>query len=518
MNFLGGLKSKITGIYKTSPNDEFYVPSSSNKLDYEDIQHTLNVLQEENKILKSKVRILENSLFDNKSSVNQTNSESSTQFGKIFKEIKSTILYNTDEEPQDNLHNFKRFLYDNMLFHGSIDEEDSEFLNNIQISDENWEKRKEVYLFKQRVLEKNYSDMFRNLLVSTQLNAYLKSKGMTININEANPRKDSPVEGINDNPKSFDYKEAESNPKFVAKSELYDNYEFDSVKKIDQNVKKENTSDAKISEMNNPSANFNNNKSISPIISNMKKEKPLPNLGIENKLLTDLIIIENNEDVFVNNQTNTRTERNSIGRSNVINNNNSNTVIQDKEIPKASPVLINKRISVTPNLIENPKEDLSISSLLSDNNLATSINLNDNIKKNQTLDNENIFQKKPLGIIENVKNKENNDNKEGLNITNLLSSLNTNGKTSNTQTTTTTKMTSTITNNIKSDNKKSTLQFDDDDDDGFTFGSILNSAKTQKEKISITKSSLNNNLTRINDNKQDENLFESNILNNYHNS
>ena len=92
MNFLGGLKSKITGIYKTSPNDEFYVPSSSSKLDYEDVQHTLDVLQEENKILKSKVRILENSLFDNKSSVNQTNSATSTQFGKIFKEIKSTIL------------------------------------------------------------------------------------------------------------------------------------------------------------------------------------------------------------------------------------------------------------------------------------------------------------------------------------------------------------------------------------------------------------------------------------------
>ena len=64
MNFLGGLKTKITGIYKTNAT----VGGNSNlnslenegmNLEYDDMSHTLNILQDENKILKNKVRLLE---------------------------------------------------------------------------------------------------------------------------------------------------------------------------------------------------------------------------------------------------------------------------------------------------------------------------------------------------------------------------------------------------------------------------------------------------------------------------
>jgi hypothetical protein len=500
MNFLGGLKSKIKGIYKTSPNEneDLYTISPSNNLDYEDIQHTLSVLQEENKILKSKVRILENSIFEDKSSTSQTNSATSTQFGKIFKELKSTILYNTDEEPRDNLHEFKRFLFDNMLFHGSIDEEDADILNNIQISDVDWEKKKEIYLFKQRVLEKNYADMFRNLLVSNQLNTYLKSKGMSMNI------KEKPACDLSKKENTLETKETEDLPKFIAKSVSYETYDNNSVYKNEQNIKKEKINESSVNDLSNATANFNNftNRSVSPIISNVIKEKP--SLGIEHKLLSDLIIMENKDDRFVKNTT--KIERPSVGSSNPNLNTPANEKnIQDKDKTKASPLIISQRVAVTPTPNENQKEDLSISSLLSDNNLTTSINLNDTInfvKKNQSI--ENINKTKPAGFIENK------ENKESLSISNLLSSVTKNKIITNTNTTA-----NIISNNknLKPENKKSLLQFDDDDDDGFTFGAILKSDNNKAETILITKSTSNNNTAiKAQDNnniKENVNIFES---------
>jgi hypothetical protein len=510
MNFLGGIKSRIKGIYQTSPNEnEEGYPSF--KMDYEDVQHTLNVIQEENKILKSKVRILENSIFEDKSSSSSSSIATSSQFGKIFQELKSTILYNTDEEPRDILHDFKRFLYENMLLHGSIDEDDLNMLNNIQITDSDWEKKKEIYIFKQKVLEKNYADMFRNLLASNEINTYLRNKGIIpnttnqVNSSSSNVRKEDEKKEI-----AYD-KEYTINPNPPAVTNL--NYIPTSNKNEDNsnirldsfNLKREKLSDNSINNNIEQSMTITN-KLLSPknLLNVPKKEKQIS--LIENKLLSDLIIYEssNHDDNIM--KPSPRKERSSI----VDNTNNNVAYLSEKNIhqdkkTKNTPITSQRNTDNSfPNANDNKKDDLRISNLLSDNNLTTSINLIDNPKQNRNVENVSKFSKPD--IVNETK-----ESKDNFNISNLL--VNPTKNTSKTSTNITGNNLNDLTKNAKTDLKKSLLNFADDDEDDFTFGAIVNSDNNINGDP-YNKTSLNNaNTSTFTNNQKKENLnvniFES---------
>jgi hypothetical protein len=162
MQLFGGLKDKISGIYGKAKGAGESLIGSEQNLDYEDIKHTLNVLKDENNILKNKIRVLENSVLgDNQSSSN-------TQFGKIFKDLKSTFSFSAGQQV-DSRWEFKKFLCDNLLFYNNIDEDDIDYLNSVQLSEEDWEKSKDLFIFKQKILEKNYAEMFKNIFVSKEL-------------------------------------------------------------------------------------------------------------------------------------------------------------------------------------------------------------------------------------------------------------------------------------------------------------------------------------------------------------
>jgi hypothetical protein len=162
MQLLGGLKDKISGIYGKAKGAGESLIGSEQNLDYEDMKHTLNVLKDENNILKNKIRVLENSVLGD----NQTSSN--TQFGKIFKDLKSTFSFSAGQQV-DSTWEFKKFLCDNLLFYNNIDEDDIDYLNSVQLSEEDWEKSKDLFIFKQKILEKNYTEMFKNILVSKEL-------------------------------------------------------------------------------------------------------------------------------------------------------------------------------------------------------------------------------------------------------------------------------------------------------------------------------------------------------------
>jgi len=463
MNYLGGIiKNKFEKIYKASPNER-EESNISTRLDYEDIQHTLNVLQEENKILKSKVRILENSIIDEKSNSLQNKSSNSSHFGKFFKELKSTILYNTEDEPRDNLHEFKKFLYENMLLHGNIDEDDAENLNTLNFIDSEWEKNKEVYLFKQHVLEKNYSEMFKNVLVSNQLNVYLKSKGVAVEGNKNKLIEDSKDTHISQ--KEFN--------QFNESEIIYSGISNNKSEIISSNSQiKEKLSDTSVRD----GIYLSDNKVLSPV--NKPNKKDIQSLDIGYKLLSDIVIVENNqEDLF--SKTSTTTDPLITG--------SNSSIITSKVKPTPSPINNSSRKNIN---VSNDKlkDSFDISSLLSDNNLTTSIKLSD-IIVNRIDNGSNINNESSK--VNQVKNNSTN------NLNNIMGSQGGN----------------IFSNKNKPEVRNSLLQFDMDEDDGFSFGEIIKSENYKEKAVTTNAKQSLINIPNNNKNESEKSPYkESNIF------
>ena len=171
--FISGLTKNlgILGGNKETPVDDKFADMSKEDLittatilqeGYEKLKLDYNELQKENNLLKNSV-------------INNSNDQSS-EFGKFFNNFKNAIL---DEgvSPEKNLNDFKGFLYNEYLFYGGIEEDDVNFLNQINITDDaDWEKNKKIYLFKQKILERNYREMFNNLLISNEINNFLQKE------------------------------------------------------------------------------------------------------------------------------------------------------------------------------------------------------------------------------------------------------------------------------------------------------------------------------------------------------
>ena len=167
------------------PNDEKFKEMSK-----EELTNIASILTDENKQLKEKMNLImnENNLLKN-SIINNSN-EKNSEFGKIYNDLKETFLnFNEDDDNNNkNLNNFKTFLYNQFLFYGGIEEDDVNFINQININnDQDWEKNHEIFLFKQKILERNYNEMFRNLLISKEINNLIEGKkNINNNFNKEN--------------------------------------------------------------------------------------------------------------------------------------------------------------------------------------------------------------------------------------------------------------------------------------------------------------------------------------------
>ena len=187
---------KINGIFSTNQpiNNKEYEEISKEEL--VSIASNFNF---ENKALKSN---LDNKINENKILKNAilNNEDDSSKFNKFFNEIKTTFLTNENDKTSDNiyLNRFKNFLYSQCLFYGGIEDDDINFLNQVKINqNEDWE-GKDIFIFKQKIIERNYNELFKNLLISNELNKILDKplkdnkndnlSNININLNEKNKR------------------------------------------------------------------------------------------------------------------------------------------------------------------------------------------------------------------------------------------------------------------------------------------------------------------------------------------
>ena len=215
----GNKETPVDGKFSDMSKEDLITTATILQDGYDKLKVDYSNLQKENKLLKNSV-------------INNSN-EQSSEFGKFFSNFKNAIL-DDGISPEKNLNDFKSFLYNECLLYGGIEEDDVNVLEQINIIDDSdWENNKNIYLFKQKVLERNYREMFNNLLISHEINTFLKKeKPHTITTNKiqeetssksnntlmnmiTNDIKESPIKKTNtvNNPQSenkieqvFDYK------------------------------------------------------------------------------------------------------------------------------------------------------------------------------------------------------------------------------------------------------------------------------------------------------------------------
>lgn len=185
MNILGNIKKVITSY--SNPNDILNPIQNTLNIqssDYStssDNNTTINVLKDESKYLKEKYNQLqkENELL--KQSIFTNSNQNNSQITKIFKEFKSAFFsYDSNTETNKSIRDFKNFLFQNMLLYNSVEEEDIDVLNAINITDNDWNNNKDVFIFKQNLLERNYNQLMENLIVSNELNSFLKENDLIL--------------------------------------------------------------------------------------------------------------------------------------------------------------------------------------------------------------------------------------------------------------------------------------------------------------------------------------------------
>lgn len=140
-----------------------------NKENTDDVSE-VDIMRDENKILKEKMKLLyeENEKLKQVMLLGEKETSKSSNINRLFKDFKTMLFENKANQA---ITNFKQFLSEHLIFN-NIDEEDVDFFNSINISDSNWAESKHIYIFKQRLIEKNYRDMFKNAVISNELREF----------------------------------------------------------------------------------------------------------------------------------------------------------------------------------------------------------------------------------------------------------------------------------------------------------------------------------------------------------
>ena len=201
--------------------------------------------------------------------------KNTSEIKSIYKDLKNTLFYSS-EEPDIHSKNkeFIDFLYDQYLLYGGLEEEEINDLNQIKIKEDNWLDNRDLFIFKQKIIERNYQELFRNIAASNEL---IKLYGLNniVNDNNSNIVKDNNYN--EDNKKENLGLHSDKNVIGEGKKK---NIKHKKDKEKDKLKEKKSSSDIK-SKINIDS--------IDPI-KNMKKKEE------KNNLLDDLLKEDNNEE------------------------------------------------------------------------------------------------------------------------------------------------------------------------------------------------------------------------------
>ena len=261
-----------------------------NKMSKEQLVPIATNLKNQNQELKNNLKsIMDDSALLNNSIINNSN-DNNTQFGKMFIDLKKSLLtYENGKNINNNSIEFKKYLYKNNLFYGGIEEDNINLLKEIKVKqDDEWLNNKNNLLFKQKLLERNYKELFRNLLISKEFNNILdKPLNDNSNKKQNNVLNNNKIENITLN-------DIISNKNNNNNFNDNINYNYPNIIKNETNEIKEFPSQKKEIEKISPK------KKESDFVTKMKQTLPKKQKKLDENLLNNLLSDEDEEISFSN--------------------------------------------------------------------------------------------------------------------------------------------------------------------------------------------------------------------------
>jgi len=253
MNIFGWGKGKvpINPKFQEMSHDELLLTAKTIKEANNNLKETLNSVTEENTALKNSI-------------VKKKNSSD-------LKDIYKTLFLTNETNENEKNKEFNDFLYDQYLLYDGLEEEDINDLNQLKIKEENWSDNKDLFIFKQKIIERNYQKLFRNIAASRELqNLYgIKDDIQMDNSTEDNNNQNNIIHKENEAKKE----QKENTDELVTLSD-----KIEGSKKKKKNKKKQDKEKEKEKPEKKESSKFNQG-NLNPI-NNLKKD----NINLDNLL------------------------------------------------------------------------------------------------------------------------------------------------------------------------------------------------------------------------------------------
>jgi hypothetical protein len=154
--------------------------SSEDKFDslsYENLLEKASEIDAENKKMEEKIQqISKENSFLNNSIINSKNNKS--EFSKFLLLMQNNLLNikSSKNEKETTIDSFKKYLYNDDLMFGTLEENDISYLKSFDKNKLDWNNKKESHQLRQNILEKNLKELYSNMfsIMENQLNKKAK--------------------------------------------------------------------------------------------------------------------------------------------------------------------------------------------------------------------------------------------------------------------------------------------------------------------------------------------------------
>ena len=218
MNFLGNYFGK---------KEEIIIDPKFKRMSKEELILTANTLKDANNNLKSSL----NELTTKNNNLKETildKKKKSSEIKNFVKDMKYTLFSTGEIANNEKNKELNDFIYDQYFLYGGLEEEEINDLNQIKMKEDNWADNKDFFILKQKIIERNYQELFKNISISEELNKLFPFK------EEENKNNNDIKEEIKLNEKNINKNENKEEKKTIKKE----------IKK--HKIKKENKKSAKI--------------------------------------------------------------------------------------------------------------------------------------------------------------------------------------------------------------------------------------------------------------------------------
>ena len=169
--------------------EEIVIDEKFKNMSKEELILTANTLKDANNNLKTSLNELTSKNENLKETILDIKKKSS-EIKNFVKDMKYTLFSTADIDNNEKNKELNDFIYDQYFLYGGLEEEEINDLNQIKMTEDNWADNKDFFILKQKIIERNYQELFRNINISEELNKLFSFKEKE---NEDNSIKDITV-------------------------------------------------------------------------------------------------------------------------------------------------------------------------------------------------------------------------------------------------------------------------------------------------------------------------------------